>query len=335
MIRLSFIGNVMIGRSFNQLFEKNDINDYYKEQKKEEIGYNSVPSDKYHRIVKNIKGDVKILSNWLSSGKIGPTFYDIFLNDNLYNIWGDTRDHLVKSDLTICNLKNCITHYPIKFPQKPNCYKLQPKYSKILKAGGIDYCNLANDHAMDYMGVGMLDTKHTLNELGIKHTGSGNNINEASEPAFFKRGNTTIGILSGSDHYRWWGAEKNVPGIKYIDLSQNNWGRLIKQIQDVKKRCEILVYVINWQDRNFDWFAKKLIDYGVDIVHGCLNHKKMPVVNYKKGIIIYSCGNFIDDYKVTNKNNLSYITDVYIDFDKINCVKIKSTKRENYQVNFI
>lgn len=327
----------MIGRSFNKIFEQSDKYNYFGDQKEREIGYSSLPSDREYRFTQSITNKVDLKSNWLSKGEIGPTFYDIFQNNSRYNIWGDTRKHLVNADLTLCNLKNCITHYPIKFPQKPNCYKLQPQYSDILKAGGIDYCNLANDHAMDFMGNGMLDTRYSLNELGIRYTGSGNNIDEASEPVYFKKKDTTIGILSASDHYRWFGAEEKIAGIRYIDITQNGWWNIIKQIQEMKKKCDFIIFSFNWKMKinKVESFAKKLIDYGVNVVYGCSAHKILPIEKYKHGLIIYSSGNFIDDYKVTNhKNNLSYITDVYVDNGNIYCIKIRPTSRNLHQVNF-
>jgi poly-gamma-glutamate synthesis protein (capsule biosynthesis protein) len=190
---------------------------------------------------------------------------------------------------------------------------------------------------MDFMGNGMLDTRFSLNELGIRYTGSGNNIFEASEPVYFKKKDTTIGILSASDHYRWFGAEEKIAGIRYVDITQNGWWNIIKQIQNMKKNCDFIIFSLNWKMKinNVKWFARKLIDYGVNVVHGCFPHKILPLEKYKNGLIIYSGGNYIDDYNVTNnKNNLSYITDVYIDNGNIYCVKVRPTSRTLHQVNF-
>src|SRR5690606_33213705 len=44
-------------------------------------------------------------------------------------------------------------------------------------------------------------------------------------------------------------------------------------------------------------FARRLIDGGVDIVHGHSSHHARPIEVYRDKLILYGCGDFIDDYE--------------------------------------
>jgi poly-gamma-glutamate synthesis protein (capsule biosynthesis protein) len=44
-------------------------------------------------------------------------------------------------------------------------------------------------------------------------------------------------------------------------------------------------------------FAHRLIDGGVDVVHGHSSHHPRPIEVYRKKLILYGCGDFVDDYE--------------------------------------
>jgi poly-gamma-glutamate synthesis protein (capsule biosynthesis protein) len=44
-------------------------------------------------------------------------------------------------------------------------------------------------------------------------------------------------------------------------------------------------------------FAHRLIDQGVDVVHGHSSHHPRPIEVYRGGLVLYGCGDFINDYE--------------------------------------
>ena len=44
-------------------------------------------------------------------------------------------------------------------------------------------------------------------------------------------------------------------------------------------------------------FARRLIDGGVDLIHGHSSHHPRPVEVYRGRLILYGCGDFINDYE--------------------------------------
>jgi poly-gamma-glutamate synthesis protein (capsule biosynthesis protein) len=44
-------------------------------------------------------------------------------------------------------------------------------------------------------------------------------------------------------------------------------------------------------------FAHRLIDGGVDVVHGHSSHHPRPVEVYRDRLVLYGCGDLVDDYE--------------------------------------
>jgi poly-gamma-glutamate synthesis protein (capsule biosynthesis protein) len=44
-------------------------------------------------------------------------------------------------------------------------------------------------------------------------------------------------------------------------------------------------------------FARRLVDGGVDVVHGHSSHHPRPIEVYRNRLILYGCGDFINDYE--------------------------------------
>jgi poly-gamma-glutamate synthesis protein (capsule biosynthesis protein) len=60
-------------------------------------------------------------------------------------------------------------------------------------------------------------------------------------------------------------------------------------------------------------FAHLLVDAGVDIVHGHSSHHVRPIEIYHGRLILYGCGDFIDDYEGITEHE-SYRSDLSLMF---------------------
>jgi poly-gamma-glutamate synthesis protein (capsule biosynthesis protein) len=72
----------------------------------------------------------------------------------------------------------------------------EPFMADELKWAGFDIMGLANNHSMDYMYEGLFATQENLDRVGIIHTGTGKNLEEASSPAFFDSENGRIALIN-------------------------------------------------------------------------------------------------------------------------------------------
>ncbi|MCS7168614.1 MAG: CapA family protein [Gemmatales bacterium] len=227
-------------------------------------------------------------------------------------IWGDALAVLEQAqpDLGIVNLETSITTFEQPWPDKEIHYRMHPKNVPCLTVARIDCCVLANNHVLDWGYSGLLETLQTLDEVGLAHAGAGANLTQAQAPAIlpvpgrgrvlvFGLGSTTSGIP------REWAAADDRPGVYLLpDLSEATAQRLAQVMFAYKRPGDIIVASIHW-GANWGYdipdqqirFAHCLVDAGVDIVHGHSSHHVKGIEVYHDKLILYGCGDFLNDYE--------------------------------------
>jgi poly-gamma-glutamate synthesis protein (capsule biosynthesis protein) len=88
------------------------------------------------------------------------------------------------------------------------------------------------------------------------------------------------------------------------DLSDATASSLVERVWGEKRPGDIVVVSIHWGSnwgyevpRAHVRFAHRLIDGGVDVVHGHSSHHPRPIEVYRHKLVLYGCGDFIDDYE--------------------------------------
>jgi len=227
-------------------------------------------------------------------------------------IWGDALAELARAgvDARIINLETSITTSEAAWPGKDIHYRMHPRNAGCLTAARIDCCCLANNHVLDWGYPGLAETLQALDEAGVAHAGAGRNAAEAAAPAVleiagkgrvlvFAFGSTTSGIP------RAWGATRERPGVNLLaDLSVATAERVAAEMRQLKRPGDVLVASIHWGS-NWGYelpdeqvaFARRLVEGGVDLVHGHSSHHVRTVEVYRDHLILYGCGDFLNDYE--------------------------------------
>jgi poly-gamma-glutamate synthesis protein (capsule biosynthesis protein) len=228
-------------------------------------------------------------------------------------IWGDALKEMERlaPDLRVINLETSVTKSDDYWRGKGINYRMHPDNIPSLTAAKIDYCSLSNNHVLDWGYSGLTETLETLKKANIKGGGAGLNIREAEAPAVFEvkgkgrvivfsYGSVTSGIPLS------WAASKNSPGVNLLkDMSDDSVRLIGEKISKVKQEGDIVVFSIHWGG---NWgfrippdqkeFAHKLIDKArVDVIHGHSSHHAKGIEVYNGKLIIYGCGDFINDYE--------------------------------------
>src|SRR5205807_1016547 len=75
-------------------------------------------------------------------------------------VWGELlyENMFKKSNLKIINLETSITTVREPYKDKPVLYKMHPKNINLIKLAKIDYCNMANNHVLDWGIKGLIET---------------------------------------------------------------------------------------------------------------------------------------------------------------------------------
>lgn len=232
-------------------------------------------------------------------------------------VWGDALAALdaAAPDARIVNLETAVTRSADPAPKSIN-YKLHPGNLPVLSAAGIDCCGLANNHVLDWGEAGLLETLAALEEAGIAAAGAGRDAAGAARPAIVElTGGGRVIVFSfahaSSGVPAEWAASPSRPGVALLaDLGAASLRDIAGRVVAVKRAGDIIVASVHW-GANWGYevsaaerdFAHRLIeDADVDVVHGHSSHHAKPIEVHKGKLILYGCGDLINDYEGISGN---------------------------------
>ena len=227
-------------------------------------------------------------------------------------IWGDALAELDrrKPDARIVNFETALTNSTSPEPKGIN-YKMSPANIGAITAAGIDCCVLANNHVLDWGRAGLLEGLTTLERAGVLYAGAGRDDVAAAAPAILQvpaKGRVLVFAFaspSAGVPLRWASAA-NVSGVNIVSQLSHQAAELIgEKIHAVANVRDIVVASIHWGDNWGYEIAQEQIQFAhwlveacnVDIVHGHSSHHVKGVEVYRGKLILYGCGDFIDDYE--------------------------------------
>jgi poly-gamma-glutamate capsule biosynthesis protein CapA/YwtB (metallophosphatase superfamily) len=227
-------------------------------------------------------------------------------------VWGAALDELSRTlaHARIINLETSITRSAEFVPKGIN-YRMSPENAACIAAAGVDCCVLANNHVLDWSRAGLLDTLDSLDKLRIKYAGAGRDLAEASAPAvlatdsgsrvvIFAFASMTSGVPPD------WAATPGRGGINLLtDLSEATIARIVEHIMEVRRPGDVIVLSIHWGPNwGYDIpmeqtrFAHALLERApVSIIHGHSSHHPKAIEVYRNRLILYGCGDFLNDYE--------------------------------------
>jgi poly-gamma-glutamate capsule biosynthesis protein CapA/YwtB (metallophosphatase superfamily) len=228
-------------------------------------------------------------------------------------IWGDALSLLQKEsvDARLINLETSITLSENYWPGKGINYRMNPENVNCISSAGIDCCVLSNNHVIDWGYNGLADTLSALDKKSITHAGAGLNRANAMEPVvvdFDEKGRLLIFAIGAEDSGipPKWEATGNHAGVYFVSkFSEFQLQQITVNINKFRRKNDIVILSIHWGDNwGYDIplihreFAHSLIDNcGIDCVHGHSSHHAKGIEVYKKKLILYGCGDLINDYE--------------------------------------
>ena len=227
-------------------------------------------------------------------------------------VWGDALDVLARAapDARVINLETSVTARGRFARGKGVHYRMHPANSGCLAPVRPGVCTVANNHVLDFGRAGLADTLAALSGAGLAAAGAGPDLAAAQRPAVlplagggrvlvFGCGAASSGIPPS------WAAGRDRPGVAYLPaLTDRAAADLAGRIRAARRPGDIVVVSIHWGP-NWGYevtgdevrFARAVIDRGADLVHGHSSHHPRPAEVYAGKLILYGCGDFIDDYE--------------------------------------
>jgi poly-gamma-glutamate capsule biosynthesis protein CapA/YwtB (metallophosphatase superfamily) len=161
-----------------------------------------------------------------------------------------------------------------------------------------------------------------------------------------------VGFLSLSDHPSDWRSVPSFHLLPHYDLSKLS-AHLGPLIATARSNSDLVIFSIHWGP-NYQWIPDKkiqelgrwLIHEGVDVIHGHSSHhiQGIEIVERRNGsfgLILYGCGDFVDDYAVDEqyRNDLGALFQLNISISEVtksiqlHSLSIFPTRCSNFQVN--
>jgi poly-gamma-glutamate capsule biosynthesis protein CapA/YwtB (metallophosphatase superfamily) len=226
--------------------------------------------------------------------------------------WGDALAALAGAapDARVINLETSVTRGGGFAPGKAVHYRMSPANLPAVTVARPDVCVLANNHVLDFGQPGLAETLDALAAAGLAAAGAGRAAAQAWQPAavpvpgggrllIFACGAACSGIPPR------WAAKASRPGVAFLPrLSGAAADDLIARVQAVRQPGDVVVVSIHWGSnwghavqRDQIAFAHRLIDGGADVIHGHSSHHPRPVEVYRGKLVLYGCGDAINDYE--------------------------------------
>lgn len=198
---------------------------------------------------------------------------------------------MVQVQYRAVNLECPITDSKQKIVKSGPHLKAPPNSIALLKKLGINVCNLANNHILDYAGVGIKDTCKALDDADIIHFGLTGEYGKEYE--LIEIGGKKISLLSFTENEfstdSKYGVAANAldPAIQFSHIQR------VKHISDfVIIQFHGGVELYPYPTPEMQKYARFLIDMGADCVICHHSHIVSGYEQYRGKPIAYSLGNF-------------------------------------------
>jgi poly-gamma-glutamate capsule biosynthesis protein CapA/YwtB (metallophosphatase superfamily) len=224
--------------------------------------------------------------------------------------WGDTLPIVGGATVRMCNVECVLANRGEPWTATPKVFHFRSdaKNVAVLQAAHLDAVSLANNHAIDFGYEALADMLSLLDASGIPHAGAGRTLQEAMQPAVVRTGEGSVSLLAFTDNEPAWEATPEKPGVLYVpvdDAADPRAKRLLGLVRQTKATTDYLVVSAHWGS---NWgnvpppghvlLGRALVEAGADIVFGHSAHVLRGVEVYRRRPILYSAGDFIDDYAI-------------------------------------
>jgi poly-gamma-glutamate capsule biosynthesis protein CapA/YwtB (metallophosphatase superfamily) len=227
-------------------------------------------------------------------------------------VWGDALPALdaAAPDIRVVNLETSVTTSDEFAVDKAVLYRMSPANIPALTAVRPDVCVLANNHVLDFGRTGLAETLSSLAAAGVQTAGAGRDLADARRPAavpirderrilVFALGMATSGVPPD------WAATADRSGVDFVrEPSAAAADEVVERVRTSRRPGDVVVVSVHWGS-NWGYgvsseeitFAHRLVDGGVDVVHGHSSHHPRPIEVYHGKLILYGCGDLVDDYE--------------------------------------
>jgi poly-gamma-glutamate synthesis protein (capsule biosynthesis protein) len=225
------------------------------------------------------------------------------------------------ADAVVINLECCVSSRGERFPdrRKPFFFRAPPIAARRLAELGVSAVTLANNHALDYGPVALLDTIAHLERAGIAVVGAGRDEQRARAPLVIRCGDLRLRLVAFSDHPAAYAAGPGRPGIAFAEIDRElpPW---VRRAARPTEDADLVLATPHWGPNmtaepigRVRRAADALLAAGAALIAGHSAH----VFHGVAPRVLFDLGDFLDDYaadrKLRNDLGLLWLVDLEAD----------------------
>ncbi len=270
-----------------------------------------------------------------------PQFKSALTQDGEYDfkpVFQEIKSYITNSDLALCNLETTISTPERGYSGYP-CFKTPEALIPAIKEAGFDVVTTANNHSLDALDFGVINTLDVLDKYNLLHTGTARDEEESKKILMIDRKGIKLAILAYTYGTNGMEVAMDQDKLRYM-VNYIDRDRIIEDIRRAREEgADTVILCIHWgieYTRSVDderrALADELFDAGADIILGSHPHVIQPMERKRivdnngkerEVFVAYSLGNFIsnqrDQYRdsgvivnitLTKKDNKTVIEDV-------------------------
>lgn len=212
--------------------------------------------------------------------------------------FGSIARVLRDGDLTLVNLETAVTD---RGTPEPKTYHFRAPASAFaaLRGAGVDAVTIANNHALDYGRVGLLDTLDAARAARFPVFGAGRDVTEAYTPWLTTVAGTRIAVVGLSQVHNLaeqWKPTATRPGIAMAFDRE----RVVGAVAAARRQADLVIVFMHWgiegnpcPSGEMQALARTLAGAGADIVVGTHAHTLLADGWLGGTYVHYGLGNFL------------------------------------------
>jgi len=211
------------------------------------------------------------------------------LFDDVKSLWADC-------DVVFGNFECTLAGDGTTVPTEPRVITTKA-LARAVGQAGFTHVTLANNHMFDCLHAGFANTRRFVTDMGVACFGAGDDLADASAPAFAEAAGIRLAFLATVDDCA--GAHQFAAegrwGVAPLDMD-----RLLRRIADLQGEVDHVIVSPHWGEERFSIpspnqveQAHAMVDAGASMILGHHSHVLQGLEVYRGAPIVYSLGNFV------------------------------------------
>lgn len=228
-------------------------------------------------------------------GDISPTQHidPLFKVKDVKSLFDDTVSLFAGNDLSFVNLECAITEHDTGIKKFGPCLKACRETLEVLKDLGVNVCGLSNNHIFDFGRKGAADTIKALDELGLIHTGFGENYEDSRKNLYFEKDGEKIAIIAVCEHEYSYALDDRMGARPYDEYDT------MSDIRAARKEADRVIVIYHGGKEHCRYpsprlrkLCRAMAENGADVVLCQHSHCIGCYEEYEGCHILYGQGNF-------------------------------------------